>query len=320
MKNIRTLGIAGGFLALAGLAFAQSAISAKAGMVNYVEGKVLLDGKPVQMKFGVFPQIANDSQLRTEDGRAEVLLSPGAFIRIGEDSGIRMISDRLTDTRLELLDGSAMVECGELGKGEALTVTYKDATVTLLRNGLYRLDSTPAQLKVYDGEANVTRGGETVTVKRGRMLALEGVAVAQKFDEKTGDALTNWARRRSEYVATANISAARQAGRYGMWGTGGWAWSSAFGMYTYVPMYGSFDNYWGYRFWSPYDAYYYVPAPSGWSGGSSSLGTAGLSTAAVQSATSTSVGRALGSGGSLGGASHITGGGPAPRTGTGRKP
>ncbi len=316
MKNIRILGVTGGFLALAGLAFAQSAISAKAGMVNYVEGKVLLDGKPVETKFGVFPQMANDSQLRTEDGRAEVLLSPGAFIRIAEDSGVRMVSDRLTDTRLELLGGSAVVECGELGKGETLTVTYKDATATVLRNGLYRFDSEPAQLKVYDGEASVARGGETVTVKRGHMLGLEGVAVAQKFDEKTGDSLTNWARRRSEYVATANISAARQAGRYGSWGTGGWAWSSAFGMYTYVPMYGSFYNYWGYRFWSPYDAYYFVPAPGGWYGGS---GSSGFSTANVQSATSASVGHALG-GGTVGGSPHISGGGPAPRVGTGRKP
>jgi hypothetical protein len=320
MMSIRGFGIAGGFLALAGLAFAQSAISAKAGMVNYIEGKVLLDGKPVVMKFGVFPQMANDSQLRTEDGRAEVLLSPGAFIRIAEDSGIRMVSDRLTDTRLELLGGSAVVECGDLGKGDTLTITYKNATVTLLRKGLYRLDSEPAQLEVYDGEASVVRGGETVTVKRGRMLGLEGVAVVQKFDEKTGDALTNWARRRSEYVATANISAAREAGRYGSWGTGGWAWSSAFGMYTYVPMYGTFDNYWGYRFWSPYDVYYYAPSPSGWNGGSSSLGPASLSTANVQSATGASVGRALSGGGSLGGSSRTTGGGPAPRAGTPRKP
>jgi hypothetical protein len=197
-------------LALAGFAFAQSAISARSGMVNYIEGKVLLDGKPVETKFGVFPQMKNESQLRTEDGRAEVLLSPGAFLRVAENSGVKMISDRLTDTRLEFLSGSAVVECGDLGKDETLTVTYKDATISLLRNGFYRIDSEPTQFKVYDGEASVTRAGKTVTVKRSHLLPLEGAAVAAKFDDQ-GDSLTSWARRRSQYVALANVSAARQA-------------------------------------------------------------------------------------------------------------
>jgi hypothetical protein len=285
-------------------------------MVNYVEGKVLLDGKPVETKFGVFPQMKNDSQLRTEDGRAEVLLSPGSFLRVGENSGVKMVSDRLTDTRLEFLGGSAVVECGELAKDEALTVTYKDATISLLRKGLYRFDGEPAQLKVYDGEASVTKAGRTLTVKRSHLLPLEGVAVAAKFDDQ-GDSLTSWARRRSQYVAMANVSAARQAGQYGSWGSNGWAWNPYFGMYTYLPMAGSYSNYWGYRFWSPSDVYFiYVPSQSRY-GGSGSGSSSGLSLGSAQSVTSSALDRVLGgasaasTGGSVGsshGSSHVSAG------------
>lgn len=314
MKHTLFVGVSGGFLALAGLAFAQSAISAKSGMVNYVEGKVLLDGKPVEMKFGVFPQMKNESQLRTEEGRAEILLSPGAFIRVAENSGVKMVSDRLTDTRLEFLSGSAVVECAELAKDEALTITYKDATISLLRNGFYRFDSDPAQLKVYDGEASVTRAGTTQTVRHSHLLPLEGPAVAAKFDDQAGDSLTSWARRRSEYVATANISAAREAGRYGSgWASGGWAWSPYFGMYTYVPMDGFYSNYWGYRFWSPSDVYsIYPPSHGGWSG-------PGYSSANVQSATGSAVGQALGGVGG-GSSPSMSGSGGSTRTGTSRRP
>jgi DUF971 family protein len=322
MKYTRILGVSGGFLALAGLACAQSAISARAGMVNYVEGKVLLDGKPVETKFGVFPQMKNDSQLRTGDGRAEVLLSPGSFLRVAENSGVKMVSDRLTDTRLEFLGGSAVVECAGLAKDETLTVTYRDATIGLLRNGVYRIDSEPAEIRVYDGEASVTRDGKTVSVKHSHLLPLEGATVAQKFDDQTGDSLTSWARRRSQYVATANVSAAREAGQYGGWGSNSWAWNPYYGMYTFIPMGGSYSNYWGYRFWSPSDVYYYLPTGNGYGGsGSSDSSSSGLSVGNVQSATSSAIGRAIG-GGSMGasggGSPRMSGGGPS--GGTSRKP
>jgi DUF971 family protein len=324
MKYVRLLGVSGGFVAFAGLACAQSAISARAGMVNYVEGQVRLDSKAVETKFGVFPQMKNGSELRTEDGRAEVLLSPGSFLRVAENSGVKMVSDRLTDTRLEFLSGSAVVECAELGKDDALTVTYKDATIALLRNGLYRVDSDPPELKVYDGEASVTRDGKTVNVKHSHLLPLEGEAVARKFDDQAGDSLTSWARRRSQYVAVANVSAAREAGQYGSWGSNSWAWNPYYGMYTYVPMSGTYSNYWGYRFWSPADAYYiYWPSQSGYGGsGSSGSSSSSLSTGNVQSATSGAIGRAMG-GGSMGatsggGSAHISGGGSG--GGTSRKP
>src|SRR5712692_2015403 len=82
-------------------AFAQSVISAHSGLIHYVEGQVLLDSKPVEVKIATFPEMKENMELRTADGRAEVLLSPGAFLRLGENSAIRMVSNKLTDSRIE---------------------------------------------------------------------------------------------------------------------------------------------------------------------------------------------------------------------------
>src|SRR5437899_331574 len=91
-------------------AFAQQVISARSGLIHYVEGAVQLDGQPVEVKIASFKEMKDNSELRTVDGRAEILLSPGAFLRLGENSAVRMVSGKLTDSRLEFLSGEALIE------------------------------------------------------------------------------------------------------------------------------------------------------------------------------------------------------------------
>ena len=242
-------------------AAAQQVISAKPGTINYVEGAVSIEGKPVEMRSESFPRLRENSQLRTAAGRAEILLTDGVFVHAGENSALRMVSDQLTDTRLELIEGSVLVEWVDtLRHNPGVTITLGDATVTLLKCGLYRFDSRPPQLKVYAGEARVSRAGQTVEAGKARLLVLAGVAVPEKFDTQAGDALFRWARRRSEYLALANLSAARYADRVGGYGSAGWLWNPYHGMFTYVPLEGFCSSFWGYRFWSPSTVYHaYVP-------------------------------------------------------------
>ncbi len=138
-----------------GSACAQYVISAHAGVVQYVEGRAYLNDQVVEPKFGQFPDIKENQEFRTEQGRAEILLTPGVFLRLGEDSSIRMISNHLTDTRVEVLSGSAMVECTDVPKDNSIQVIYKGNTIRLQKQGLYRIDSEPARLRVYEGEAVV---------------------------------------------------------------------------------------------------------------------------------------------------------------------
>ncbi len=295
-------------------AWAQSVISAHSGLVHYVEGRVLLGDKEIDPKFGEFPEIKNNQVLRTEEGRAEVLLSPGVFLRVAENSAVRMVSNRLADTQLEVQSGKALVECADVLKENAVTMQVGGDSVRLVKNGLYEFTATPANVRVYQGEAVVESGNGTVTVKKGREATIAAVVEEHKFDTALTDDLYNWSSRRSGYIAAANISSAKQissgsgygASGYGGYGYGGygygfgrypygfgspfayggmgmnsgWAWNPLFGMFTYVPYDGIYMNPFGYAFWSPYTVGYVLPAYYGgvgrvYSGGGRLAGNTG---------------------------------------------
>src|SRR5258706_5131600 len=84
-------------------AWAQSVISAHSGVVHYVEGEVTIDGAAVHPKFAEFPDVKDGQVLATEEGRVEVLLTPGVLLRMAENSSVRMLSNALADTRIEVV-------------------------------------------------------------------------------------------------------------------------------------------------------------------------------------------------------------------------
>jgi hypothetical protein len=259
----------------AGSACAQAVISAHAGIVQYVEGRAYLNDDVIEPKFGQFPDIKENQEFRTEEGRAEILLTPGVFLRLGENSSIRMLSTRLTDTKVEVLSGSAMVECNDVPKDNSIQAIYKGNVIRFEKQGLYRIDSQPARLRVYEGEAVVTDDSGQLTLKGGKQTNLSGVLLAESFDRKDQDALYSWSDRRAAYVAQANVASASAVSNngysggygggygsgYGLFGTGafgygpsflgGWAFNPMFGMYTYMPYSGFGYSPFGYTYFSP---------------------------------------------------------------------
>jgi hypothetical protein len=111
------------------------------------------------------------------------------------------------------------------------------------------------QLKVHAGEARVLQGGHTQTVGKGRLLVLDGVSVPGKFDNQTGDALYQWAKGRSEYLAAANVSAAKYVHQNGVsYASNSWVWNPSYRAYTFLPPSGSWQNFWGFEYHSLADA------------------------------------------------------------------
>ena len=256
------------FLAVSS-AYGQYVISAHSGVIQLVDGSAYLDDKAVAPKFGQFPDIKQNQVFRTEEGRAEILLTPGVFLRMGENSSIRMVSNRLTDTRVEMLSGAVMLECDEIPKDNAILLMYKGDTIMLVKHGLYRLDGDPARLQVYDGEAVVKSESGQLTLKGGRETGLGAVLMAERFDKNSGDELYNWSSRRASYLAKANVSSAmglRSSGGLGG-GFGGWQFNPLFGLFTFVPYTGIGYSPWGYAWWSPYSVIYYSPYGNGYYGG-----------------------------------------------------
>jgi hypothetical protein len=299
--------------AIAGLAFlvlaissaqGQYMISAHSGVIQYVEGTAYLNNNQVEPKTGEFPNIRESEIFRTTEGMAEVLLTPGVFLRLGENSSIRMVSNKLTDTQVEILSGAAMVECDDLAKDNAVTLLYKGNNMQLVKHGLYRVDAEQGLFKVYDGEAIVKGESGQLTLHKGKETALTGVLMAENFDPKADDELYRWSDRRAGYLAKANISSANSlvggnsgiggypgmgAGfggncfggspggllggslGYGYGGYSPWQFNPMFGMYTYVPCSGAMFSPFGYGFWSPYTVWQ-APAYYGGGGGGGILG------------------------------------------------
>lgn len=57
-------------------------------------------------------------------------------------------------------------------------------------------------------------------------------------------------------MSMANISAAKSVHDSGMsWLSSGWRWNPYFGMFTFIPLRGSYLSPYGYRFWSPREVY-----------------------------------------------------------------
>jgi hypothetical protein len=193
-------------LALALPAKAQSVISTHSGVIHFVEGAVYLGGERLESHVGRFPSMSQGAELRTAEGRAEVLLTPGVFLRMGELSAIRMVANDLADTQVELQAGSAIVDSGEPNSGTSVTLIYKDWRVHFLQKGVYRIDSYPPRLWVSQGQAEVFAGAtaQPVSVEHGMSLPFAGVLVPEPSSASNNDALSNWAKGRNQSISTDN--------------------------------------------------------------------------------------------------------------------
>src|SRR5579864_2049642 len=211
-------------------ASAQSIVSVHSGVVHFFEGSVSIDGQMLEQKFGRFYEIKPGSELRTDQGRAEVLLTPGVLLGVDQNSSIRMVSNRLAGTRVEFLGGAAAVDSRNAAPGAPVLINYKDYQMQFAKSGRYRFESSPAQLQVEEGEAEVRFHAKSVMVKAAQVLPFAPTLAARADDNHSEDGLDRWDKDRSASLAADNATAADsddlssalndpQAGSYGS-GTG----------------------------------------------------------------------------------------------------
>jgi len=190
-------------------AHGQAVISTRSGLVHFFEGAVFVAGQPLQAQLGRFATIPEGGELRTEQGRAEVLLTPGVILRVGDRSAIRMVANALSDTRVELLAGSAMVDSSEPAAGTSVTLIYKNWNVRQAEKGAYRLDGAPPRVEVREGEVKVAAaGGDPVNVEQGMDMPLAAVLVPEKSAGESHDPLSEWTQGREESISADNAIAA----------------------------------------------------------------------------------------------------------------
>lgn len=289
MKNA-TKGTKQGILLLFGLlmwlvlssemVMGQPYISTKGGLLNVVEG--LADVHSARdmrwEKARPLLQMRHGDELRThENSRVEVLLNPGSFARLGGESKMRLLNDRLVELSLEMLTGSMEIEAGNMKSIRQIKVMMRGNQFTLVKDGIYRFDvdgSGKLSARVFRGEMHLAAtNGKTKTLKKSSVVNIDAgnnaLAFAH-FDTKQTDGLSQWGIYRAGILAQANRSAAQSYVStyglgsyygYGLLGYGGWYYNPFYGFYTFLPGYNSFYSFFG-GYYSPY-GYYYPPISGG---------------------------------------------------------
>lgn len=211
----------------------QNAHPAYPGSVNYVEGEASIGNETLSPNSVGSVTLAKGQSLTTQDGKIEVLLTPGVFLRVDDNSSVKMISPDLTNTTVELDKGRAMVEVLDISKKNDIRIDQNDASTKLLKKGLYDFDAGHEQIRVFNGEAEVHANDQNVKLKGERELTLNtgGKLKAQHFDTRQYEnEFFRWNALRSGYLAEAGADEARVyigtgPGWYGPgWYGTGWYW------------------------------------------------------------------------------------------------
>lgn len=265
-------------LAGAGSASAQHLISSKAGFVNRADGIVHVlrhdseDGKAGRASLGT--QLRDGDQLSTDaNSRAEILLNPGSYLRLDENTEVRAVNTSFSETRFELLKGSAIVEIGQVNKKEPIEIVTPNGSLALAKEStLIRVDAKTAatwvavrQGEIYLGPRMTALAEQgSAKIKRGKLVRLMGGNEKPELAKVDKDAVDNfdaWSFNRAQTLVAANLSSLRQNSLL----SGGWYYNPFYGCYTFVPSRGFLTSPYGFGFFRNWaDCYWYNPFYGGY--------------------------------------------------------
>jgi FecR protein len=264
MRVLKLLPFAGALLLTAflpgiGSAQNQNSRPAQPGAINYIEGQASIDNQQISPSSVGSIQLQAGQSLNTQAGKVEVLLVPGTFLRVDDNSSVKMINPGLANTKVEIDKGRAMVEATDINKNNDIRVDQNGATTRILKNGLYDFDANQNTIRVFKGKAELVVNDKKIGLGRERELVLNANAKpkAKDFDARNyEDDFFRWSALRSGYLSEASVD---QAGIYINGGSGwfgpGWYWDPWFSCYTFIPGAGIFYSPYGWGFYSPFAVY-----------------------------------------------------------------
>lgn len=236
---------------------AQHLISTRAGFVNRTDGKVYVtrfgnvDEERGRASLGT--QMRQGDQLSTETGGfAEILLTPGAYLRLNQKSTVRAVNTDLQSVRFELVEGSAIIEVGEVERQAPLEILTRHGQFYVRKDGLHRFDLTAdmtrvgvRQGEIWTGSREEVMSGKGTKIGRGKLAIFKGSELPElaKVDRDTFDNFDVWSFGRAQTLVAANNSALSQSRSYNSLSYG-WYFDPFSGGYTFIPRNG--------MFWSPY--------------------------------------------------------------------
>jgi FecR protein len=214
-------------------------ISAKAGGVNYVEGKVAIvrkDGKSGLLLKSDTLEIG-DKISTGADGKAEILLNPGSFVRLGANAEFEFVSTDLENLKLKLSNGSAIFEVYADDEFKVLLDLPK-ADIELTKSGVFRVDvlaDGSGKISVWKGKVIV--GDDKAEVKGGKSAIVSNkTTTIAKFDRDNKDEFDIWSQTRAKEASKINARLQKQAlsnSLLNSFNRGGWNMYNTFGLWVF---------------------------------------------------------------------------------------
>ncbi len=235
-------------------------ISAKAGAVNFVSSNVSIKQKGVQKGFlQKGDNVEVGDQVSTEtNGKAEILLNPGSYLRLAENSQFEFTSTSLDDLELKLNQGSAIFEV-IADKEFKVSIKTPNAKFYLITSGVFRIDvlaNGVGKISVWKGKAQVGDIKATI-VKGGKTATFEnGIVAIEKFDRDNKGEFEVWSKDRAKEIAKINAKLQEREMSKSLlnsFNRNGWSASNGYGLWVQDPFSRSYCFLpFGYGWSSPY--------------------------------------------------------------------
>ncbi len=147
--------------------------------------------------------------------RVEILLNPGSYLRVAENSIVRINETKLDNVRVALDKGTVIVESAVFDKKvHALRIETAAGEIAIQKEGLYRFEADPEQTQwmslIRRGKAQwLPEGKPQVTLKSGKRFQLPvssagGELQYANIRKEQVDNLDNWSMRRAQYLVAAS--------------------------------------------------------------------------------------------------------------------
>lgn len=234
-------------------------ISAKAGGVNYISGNVTVNraGTSDEQKLTDQDNLEDGDRVTTgAGGRVEVLLNPGSYLRVAENSEFEFADTSLAHLRIKMLKGSAIIEVVGEDDNLELVVETPQTSASILKRGIYRinvLEPDRTELMVRKGRARA--GSPAQEIKSGKMIIISrGMSEVAKIDKRLEDGLDLWSRERAEYLASINRQIQPRVLSASLWDYtddwmyGSWVYDRRRSCYVYLPGRGGISSPYGYDY------------------------------------------------------------------------
>lgn len=240
-------------------------ISAKAGGVNAVAGQVMVkrEGQAPQLLTSHDNLITGDVVRTGFGAEVEILLNPGSYLRLAENSEFTLVDSSLDTLLVKLNSGSAIIEAtGPDSLSQYIPIMTAQQKFTILRAGIYRVNAKQGMTEIFVRKGRIILGDNAADiVKSGKKVTVNGNGpTAAKLTKADTDDFDDWSKERGKTLARANerLNARTLSGflSSSAWSWPGatfgrlglWTWSPFASCYTFLP----FSYGWG----SPYGGFY----------------------------------------------------------------